>query len=739
MKRLHYIILLTLITITANAQVLEGVIQNQDHEVLISALVNNISQNQHTHSNGSGAFRLENNEPGDSIEISYLGHERQLMVYSPTQSNVQIRLNKSSISIQEVVISPSVNSIKIFSDIDVQIQPVNSSQEVLRQVPGLWIGQHAGGGKAEQIFLRGFDIDHGTDIRLTVDGLPINMVSHAHGQGYADLHFIIPETIEKVNFGKGSYNTDQGNFATAGYVDFQTKNRLDQNIIKAEIGQFGTQRLMTMLSIANSEINSAYIASEYLRSDGPFESSQNFERVNVLAKYNRKISEFQQLNLLGSFFSSTWDASGQIPERAVSNGTITRFGAIDDTEGGTTRRANISLSHEIKLNDHSQISNQIFFSYYDFLLFSNFTFFLNNPDRGDQIRQEESRNIYGLNTQYRSFHHLHKATLDLKMGIQLRADNSNDNRLARTANRSEILSTVQYGDIREDNLGTYAEASLEYGRWTINSGIRWDHFRYNYMDQLQNVYTNKSTRGSILSPKLNVLYNHTLDLQYYAKIGRGFHSNDTRVVVAQNGIDILPAAYSFDLGMIAKPTRKLLLNIALWNLYLEQEFVYVGDEGIVEPSGKSNRQGIDLSSRYQFAEWLYFNVDANYTIARAIDEPEGADHIPLAPLSTISSGIQIKHPSGIFGSLNLRYLGDRPANEDNSIIAKGYTVLDANIGYALNGLSLGIQVQNLLNTEWNETQFATESRLQDETEPVEEIHFTPGTPFFARTVIAYNF
>lgn len=726
-------------SICLKAQTVQGSIHDERGNPLISALILNQSNNQHTHSDYNGGFKLKEVVEGDTLVISFLSYKTILYVVKNTENVVKISLEEAPLSINEVVILPGLDAIKVFSDIDVKVQPVNSSQDVLRQVPGLFIGQHAGGGKAEQIFLRGFDIDHGTDIRLTVDGLPINMVSHAHGQGYADLHFIIPETIEKVNFGKGSYNADQGNFATAGYVDFKTKDRLDNNIVKAEIGQFGTQRLMTMLSLSGADNTAGYIAAEYLLSDGPFESNQNFERVNLFGKYRFQLSDNQHLSLLSTYFKSTWDASGQIPQRAVNDGSITRFGAIDDTEGGSTSRVNLSLTHKIDISDHSAIENQLYYSYYDFLLFSNFTFFLNDPLRGDQIKQEEARSIYGVNTSFRSFHDLLGGTLDFKTGIQLRADNSNNNRLANTANRTELLSNIQFGDIKEDNLGFYTDANFTLSKWTFNAGLRWDHFRYNYLDKTQTAFDSQTTNASILSPKFNLLYNHSRNLQYYLKSGLGFHSNDTRVAIAQNGLEILPAAYSVDLGVIAKPFKNLLLNIALWNLFLEQEFVYVGDAGIVEPSGRSRRQGIDFSGRYQFSDWLYYNFDANYTLAKSIDEPDESNNIPLAPLTTISSGLSINHHSGIYGGINLRHIGDRPANEDNSIVAKGYTVVDANVGYTWNKLSFGVQIQNLLNVEWNETQFATESRLINETESVEEIHFTPGVPFFAKGIFSYSF
>ncbi len=722
-----------------NSQSLTGRVIDQDNQSLVAALIANQSNNGHAHTDINGKFIIENVSIGDSLTVSYLGYKSSIIAIDNLDNSIEIILTESPIAMDEVIISPGLNALKVFSDIDIQLTPVNSSQEVLRQVPGLIIGQHAGGGKAEQIFLRGFDLDHGTDIRLNVDGMPVNMVSHAHGQGYADLHFVIPETIKNLNFGKGSYDAEQGNFATAGYVDFRTHDRIKDNMIKLEVGQFNTQRLMTLVSLGNQEKKGGYLAAEYQRSDGPFESSQNFSRLNLVSRYDFQLSDDQRVALIGSYFTSTWDASGQIPQRSVDDGSITRFGAIDDTEGGTTSRANLSLKHSIDLGANSYVENQVFYNYYDFTLFSNFTFFLNDPINGDQIKQEENRSIFGINSTYRTLKEIGNTTVDLKAGVQLRSDNSNNNRLARTLNRTDILSDIRYGDIREDNQGAYVDATLDLGNWILNTGVRYDVFWFNYVDRLSTTYSSRSQTKGIFSPKLSLLYNQSKNLQYYIKTGKGFHSNDTRVVIDQLGQSILPSAYSGDIGLIAKPWNNVILNVAYWVLFSEQEFVYVGDEGIVEPSGRSLRNGFDLSSRVQLNDNFFANLDVNYTIATAIDEAEGENRIPLAPLFTINGGIDYKHDSGLQSSINVRHIGDRPANEDNSIVAIGYTVVDAAVGYQYKKVNFGIQVQNLLNTEWNETQFATTSRLANEVDPVEEIHFTPGTPFNLRGIVTYTF
>ncbi len=720
-------------------QTITGKIVDEYNQPIQEANILNTNTDDHIHSNELGEFTLENCSVGDTLQISFIGYQTALVAIKDPKSQLVIILNEKVISLDEIVISPKIDALHIIADIDIQTNPVNSSQDIMRKVPGLFIGQHAGGGKAEQMFLRGFDIDHGTDINVSVDGLPVNMVSHAHGQGYADLHFVIPETVEKIDFGKGPYSEDKGNFTTAGYVDFSTKQKLKNSSIKFEAGQFDTHRLLGMFNLLESNKHNAYVATEFLSTDGYFDSPQNFNRINLFGKYTGRVNKTDKIGVIASYFDSKWDASGQVPERAVKSGLITRFGSIDDTEGGTTSRSNLLVSYDKMIDESSFIKSKVFLSQYAFELYSNFTFFLEDSINGDQIRQKENRIVYGLTSDYNKSFSNGNLKGTWQAGISLRNDQTKDTELSHTKNRTETLETLKLGDINETNLGTYIGANFDVNKWTFNPSVRLDYFDFQYNDKLTASYKTEEQNKAIVSPKLNIFYNPNRDLQVYLKTGKGFHSNDTRVVVAESGEKILPAAYGFDVGYIWKPTPKMLVNMAYWYLYLEQEFVYVGDAGIVEPSGKTRRQGVDLSYRYQPLQWLFWNLDANYTYARSIDEPKGEDYIPLAPDFTFVSGLNFLFKSGIYGSINVRHLANRPANEDYSIVAKGYTVTDLNAGYKWRKMSFSVQIQNLFNTEWNETQFATESRLQNETESVEEIHFTPGTPFFIKGTINYNF
>lgn len=735
MRYLFILCILACLACQAYAQALRGRIISTEHKPVEGAYIFSPTKGIHTHTNFNGDFTLHGIAPGDTLIVSHMTYETQKIPVLSITEEIQLVLKNKMLSLEEIKISPQVNAHLLITNIDIQSNPVNSSQEILRKVPGLVIGQHAGGGKAEQIFLRGFDIDHGTDINITVDGMPVNMVSHAHGQGYADLHFLIPETIEKIDFGKGPYTAAGGNFTTAGYVDFQTRKSLEQSEVKFEAGSFQTVRLLGLFDLLNKENESAYLASEFLLSNGPFVSPQHFNRVNLMGKYSRIMDNHDQFSLHLSHFKSSWDASGQIPERAVKSGQISRFGAIDDTEGGQTGRNNFQANYIKHIDEKSWVNNTAYLSSYDFELYSNFTFFLHDSINGDQIRQKESRTLYGLKSEWNQM----LAFGLIQAAIGFRNDAMSGNELSRTADRKNTLHALALGNINETNFYGYFNGEIKMGKWLINPAIRIDRFNFIYTDLLNPAYSKTAVGQSIISPKLNLFYNYSNHLQLYLKSGKGFHSNDTRVVLAQNGEQVLPAALGNDLGLIWKPVPKIILNAALWHLHMEQEFIYVGDEAVVETGGRTRRAGVDFGFRIQLMQSLFLHNDVNYTYARSIDDPDGQNYLPLAPDLTMMGGISYLPASGLYASLKYRMINDRPANEDYSITARGYTILDASAGYQWKNMNLGLIIENLLNSEWNETQFATETRLQNEKMPVEEIHFIPGTPFSLKVSLAYRF
>ncbi|WP_299063992.1 TonB-dependent receptor plug domain-containing protein [uncultured Polaribacter sp.] len=724
------------------SQELKGKIIDQFNEPLENVYVVNEISNTHTHTDENGSFKIDNTTVSNTIQISILGYAKKKITVSNQhlQNGIIITLKTKIFQLDELVLRKEINALQTISRIDLALNPVNNSQEILRKVPGLFIGQHAGGGKAEQIFLRGFDIDHGTDITLSVDGMPINMVSHAHGQGYSDLHFVIPETIQKINFGKGPYYANQGDFNTAGYVDFSTKSYINNNTISLGFGDFNTIRTLGMFNLlANKKNENAYVAVEYIETDGAFESPQNFNRLNIFGKYSAFLNGKDRVTLTASHFTSTWDASGQIPEREVNNGNITRFGAIDDTEGGVTSRTNFNVQFHKTLANESFFESNVFYSNYNFELYSNFTFFLEDPLNGDQIKQFENRDIFGMNAQIINTKNYGNVEAKFTKGIGLRHDLINNNELSHTKNRREVLNTIQLGDVKQTNMYAFFNSEFEIGKFKISPSLRIDYFKFLYNDALSTNYQTLSKTATTANPNLNFLYTQKDNLQWFLKSGIGFHSNDARVILQQNTDKILPRAYGLDFGNIWKPTKNLVLNTAIWYLLSEEEFVYVGDAGIIEPSGESERYGLDLGIRYQFTDWLYLDTDATLTKARSLENSAGQDYIPLAPSFTMAGGLSFNNLGNFSGGIRYRFIDDRPANEDNSIIAEGYLVSDFNINYKMNDITFGIAIENIFDVSWNETQFATESRLQNELASVEEIHFTPGTPFFAKATISYRF
>lgn len=734
--------------LAAQSGKIEGQIADAESNTPVNGASVNIGNNPGYQTDLFGRFLFPAVEAGQyELVVSHIGYRTTIVpveVKPGISSVLSIRLKKAELALAEVRInSKKTTVLNTLGALDIKLRPVNNSQDLLRMVPGLFIAQHAGGGKAEQIFLRGFDIDHGTDIAITVDGLPVNMTSHAHGQGYADLHFLIPETVEKIAFDKGPYQASKGNLATAAYVDFSTREFLEENMLKAEAGRFNTQRLAGMVKLLNKSSDEKreqiYLASELNRTDGYFESPQQFHRFNLMGKYNSWWGKQTQLSISASTFDSKWFASGQIPDRAVRSGQIGRFGAIDDTEGGNTSRTNISARFNKQWKSNWKTTDHLYFSRYQFNLYSNFTFFLDDPVNGNMIRQKEKRNIWGYTTTASRSYRMGKKEAATTFGSGFRHDDIIGIELSKES-RTRFYNHIQKGDIRETNVFAWVNQDIELGqRINLNASLRYDHFHFRYRNELAgDSGFEKQTKG-ILSPKLNLSFTAGPKAKIYLSNGIGFHSNDTRVILDQDASKILPRVIGTDFGIILKPLKELILKTALWHLYSAQEFIYVGDAGIVEPGGKSRRYGIDLSVRYQFNPWLFADMDVNLTHARAIEEAKGEDYIPLAPALTSIGGLTAKTKNGFSASLRYRLIGERPANEDHSVKASGYFLLDALLNYRIKKFDFMLSGENLLNRNWREAQFNTESRLSFEAAPVTEIHYTPGSPIFIKGGVSFYF
>ncbi len=425
-------------------------------------------------------------------------------------SDKVIELGKVLVEGERSYSTASSMSIREF---DLNVRPVNTAQDLLQLAPGLVIAQHAGGGKAEQIFLRGFDADHGTDVAISSDGIPVNMVSHGHGQGYADLHFIIPELVDSIDVFKGPYFARYGNFSTAGSVMYRTKDRIEGNLLKIEGGEFNTQKFTGMFQLPTaSEQHNAYFAGQFYNTDGAVESEQDFQRLNLFGKFNTRLNETSELSFSASSFSSAWDASGQIPQRAVDSGLFSRFGTVDDLEGGQTGRQNLNLTYTLTDDDNSQFLIQPYFSRYNFKLFSNFTFFLDNADNGDMIEQTDDRTILGFNTEYqfrRSFYSMRSNTT---FGGGFRSDDIAVS-LWHSPNRRRLTQRVDSGII-ERNLYLWGQQEVIINpKLRFQLGLRGDYFTFNVEDNLDTLFDDTVVlphasgyaQEAMLNPKFNTI------------------------------------------------------------------------------------------------------------------------------------------------------------------------------------------------------------------------------------------
>jgi len=704
--------------------------------------------------NKNGNFRVILRKDSSLLTVTCIGCKSKTTTCQMTDEHIIIPIARGKIDLKEVVITPQLSgaSFHTLSTLDLSLRPVNSSQDLMRLVPGLFIAQHMGGGKAEQIFIRGFDADHGTDLNVSVDGMPVNMVSHIHGQGYADLHFLIPETVSTYDFGKGPYYAGYGDFATAGYLAYTTKDALDKSTISIEGGQFHSFRVAGVIDLlgekAKQNGENAYIAGEYNYTDGPFKLPEHYKRTNFFGKYTKQLGANNKLSLSASTFSTSWIPSGEIPERAVAAGTtaiddngnpyfspispnpINRFGTIDSVQNGKSSRVNAIAKLSTDLKNNWMLENQLYYTHYKFALHVNSTFFADDPVNGDVRQQGEERDMFGYNGKLSKQNNWGNTSLVSTLGLNTRFDRSYGTEYSHVTQQYQFLDYVTRGDIRQNNTGVYLDETLQSGKWLFNVGSRLDYFNFNYHDT--------SKTQVVVSPKINIEYTASDKVQLYLKAGKGFHSNNAIAVIGNNGLETIPAAYGADLGLNWKPIPHLYINTALWYLYLQQEFVYT-DDGDIEPGGKTKRMGIDLSARYQLAKWLFADLNINLARPRLADSAKSTGYLALAPSFTSTGGLDFKFDNGINGGLSYRYMHSRPGNNTNTLRADGYYVTDLKLNYTQKRYEMGLTIENLLNTKWNEFEAEEVTQLRGEPAPVDQMSFTPGTPFFAKVRVALFF
>ncbi len=635
--------------------------------------------------------------------------------------------------------------------------------DLLRQVPGLAVSQHAGGGKADQYFIRGFDADHGTDVAIFADGIPVNLTSHGHGQGYADTHWLIPETIESVAVHKGPYAARYGDYYTAGALELKTIDKIDGPTVwvasgaplgasDARLSRYDT-RLVGMASprLRKDPDDRSLLALQIAENDGPFLNAQDFRQANALGKWRGRVGP-GELRLATTWYSGEWNQSGQLPEGEIAAGRLPRFGSIDPTEGGDAMRASLQLGYTVRDAETRSafrisgygVRNQL-------ELYSNFTLFARDPMNGDQIGQTDDRALYGLDAAYERWVKAGGVQALVTAGAQVRYDDV-ETSLFHAAKRQRLemcfgenANPCNHTDNQILNAALYAEADVVPAPWLhVRPGLRVDAFVWDVRDlDPETAGDPMTTAGGraatgIVSPKLSVELHESDTMTFFANGGSGFHSNDARAAVSTKGAGALARAIGGELGARMKPHERARVSADVWYLHLASEQVWSGDNGGTEASDPSRRFGLDLEGSVEATSWL--SLDANVTWAKStlVANRGNGGALALAPRWMGSGGVSI-HDQRSFLSLRARGIADRPGNDDGSLTAQGFLLFDLVAGKKLGKLDLELTIANLLDTEWREAQFAEESRVTPAGELVEQIHFTPGMPLTATLKAAYSF
>jgi outer membrane receptor protein involved in Fe transport len=627
----------------------------------------------------------------------------------------------------------AASSEKLIPDEDFELRPQGRPADILRLAPGLIIGQHAGGGKADQTFLRGFDNDHGTDLALSIDGVPINVRSHAHGQGYADLHGLIPETIRRIDVHKGPFRVEDGDFAASGAVDFVPKDSVPESFIQSGAGPFDTQRHVAVVSPPAGEGIRALSAYEVYHTDGPFLNDEKYDRFNTYQRLSVHPSDELDAALSLSYMTGAWHGSGQIPLREVSAGRLDRFDAVDPSEGGDSQRLILAGDIGWRPSEEQRWRVKAYAQRYALDLFSNFTFFKDDPVNGDGIEQVDERWIYGADASVsRDFQPGGRGAVGT-LGVQTRWDRG---RVILAKQRARArLSDTQDVDLSEVSYGPYAKLDLQLLDWLrFIGGGRLDVFHYDVNDRLGAALDGSETDW-IPSIKGNLVVGPWRGTQLFLNAATGFHSNDARDAIANPDAETLPQASGYEAGMRAAPLPGMELSASLWLLNLESELVFVGDAGETEARGRTRRYGTELGARYFLTDWL--SVAGDVTVSKAYFTATG-EAVPRAPKFTARAEASVRLPQGVESTLELRHLGTRWLTENRSWEAQGFTLCDWTTRYRMrrsrfDRVELFLSVENLLDADYREAQFLTETQLAGEAGPVEDLHFAAGNP---RTFLA---
>jgi outer membrane receptor protein involved in Fe transport len=677
----------------------------------------------------------------------------------PSEDDAAIR-GGETIEIDDTAPAESASSVHITRD-DLKYRSVTQVSDILRQVPGLMVSQHAGGGKSDQYFIRGFDADHGTDIAIYADGVPVNMPSHGHGQGYADTHFLIPETIDAVDVHKGPYSARFGDFYTAGAMELKTIDKVDGPTLWIAGGvplagpkafdQYN-RRIVGMASpeLRDNSTDKSLLAVEIGDTDGPFENPQHFRQGNALVKWQGNAGP-GVLHIEGNWYEAKWNASGQVPESAVDDGTISQFGSLDPSEGGDTSRTTGQIAYTVRDQHGGSWTAMAYALSYNFRLYSNFTLFARDPVHGDEIEQTDARSTYGLDLKYERHFDAYGHDTWLTVGAQTRNDDV-ENSLWHDEKRVRLADCFDTGANpcnhtldRIRNFSGYVEANVHFAPHIhVLPGVRFDQFVWDVDDLNPATSTDPSTQTggtagkAIASPKLSIEMEVNDQLDLFANSGYGFHSNDARGNVAAGGNGSIARALGAEAGVRTSYLPHSRFSADFWYLHLDSELVWNGDDGGTNASGPTERYGVDLEGAYNPFPWL--RLDANVSLAHSqfVANAGNGNALALAPKLMGQGGVTYIHD--IFSlSLRGRGIADRPGNDDNTLTAKGYFIFDLIAAVQpTKKLGINLTVNNLFNQTWREAQFADTSAVTPTSAPIEQMHFTPGIPLTATVTVSYQ-
>lgn len=629
-------------------------------------------------------------------------------------------------------------------------RPIMRPAEVLEAAPGLIITQHSGEGKANQYFLRGFNLDHGADLAINVDGMPVNMPTHGHGQGYADLNFLIPELLSSMQVRKGPYFAQEGDFSSAGSVHLNYIDRIDRNLWLASLGSFGYGRGLVITSHKAGQ-GEVLFASDVTAYNGPWDRPDRLRKLNAVTRYSQGSAD-NGFSLTGMAYANRWNSTDQVAERSITSGIIGRFGTLDPSDGGDANR--FSLSGRWAQTDRDSATRASAYVINSSLnLFNNFTYFLNDEINGDQFRQFDRRTIVGGQASHTFKSELGGRSMETEIGIQTRHDSISLGLEDTIARRTR--NVVRNDAVQQTSGALYAENRYKWSDWLRTSvGLRADTY---LIDVSSNIAANSgNATDSIVSPKFGMVFGPWSKTEFFVNAGRGFHSNDARGVTISidprtnapaDKVPLLVRAQGAEIGARTQIIEGLDSSVTLFGLDYRSEIVFVGDAGTTEPSRASRRYGVELANHYTYASWLSFDVDLTWSHARFtaadLGDPTLGNYVPGAPTVIAAAGFTIGDDAkGWFGGARLRFFGARPLDENKTISSTATTLVNARLGYAFNnGMKLQLDALNLFNVKAQQIAYAYESRLSNEASGVAtyDRHYHPVEPLAVRMTLSGRF